>query len=73
MVFERKHIHVDKDTPIGPVGDVLGDINNNMSNNTNASGYVNRIRLKRRREELELEIGYDSYQGFHNDPPPPEI
>ena len=57
MVFERKHIKVD-----GAVGQVSGIIDN--FNNTNASGYVNRIRMKRIQE----------MQGGgtvnHKDPPP---
>ena len=72
MVFERRHFNADKGTPIGPVGDVLGDVNENMHNNTNASGYINRIRLKRKREELEMRKNKIPGQVFHNDPPPPE-
>ncbi len=71
MVFERRHINADKDTPIGQVGDVLGNISENIYNNTNASGYINRIRLKRKREELDMRRNNRDGQVFHNDPPPP--
>lgn len=69
MVFERKHFNADKDTPIGHIGDVIGDT---YGNNTNAAGYINRIRLKRKREEIKMQKNNIPGQKFHNDPPPPE-
>ena len=72
MVFERRHFNANKGTPIAPVGDALGDVTENLHNNTNASGYINRIRFKRRREELDMQRNSRDGQVFHNDPPPPE-
>ena len=69
MVFERRHFNADKDTPIGHIGGILDDT---YGNNTNASGYINRIRLKRRKEELDMQRNNIQGQVFHNDPPPPE-
>ena len=61
MVFDRKHEYVDHNTPVGHIADVLSS---NYRNNTNASGYINKIRLRRQRENLRMIV--------HNDPPPPE-
>ena len=57
MVFERKHVKVD-----GAIGSVSGIIDN--YNNTNASGYINRIRLRQIKEMR----GGGTIR--HNDPPP---
>ena len=57
MVFERKHIKVD-----GAIAGVSGIVDN--YNNTNASGYINRIRIRQIKEMQ----GDGTIR--HNDPPP---
>ena len=57
MVFERKHVKVD-----GAIAGVSGILDN--YNNTNASGYINRIRM---RQIKEMQGGGTIN---HKDPPP---
>ena len=50
MVFERQHCFVDKNVPIGEIADICG---RGGSNNTNASSYINGIRMQRKAQELQ--------------------
>ena len=63
MVFERRHVNCDDGRAVAPVSGII-----NNYNNTNASGYINLIRLKRRKYDLELEKG----KVYHRDEPPAE-
>ena len=63
MVFERKHIRVSGDNSVGSVSGVI-----NNYNNTNASGYINKIRFNR----LKSNFYSNSDMVCHNDPPPEE-
>ena len=61
MVFERKHRINPLDIPVGGVSGVV-----NNYNNTNASGYINGIRMK------NMKNSNGGYCDIENDPPPEE-
>ena len=61
MVFERSSYTPPSETPIGSVSGII-----NNYNNTNASGYINRIRINELRKEYNLKNGYVC----HKDVPP---
>jgi len=61
MVFERKSYTNPTEIQVGSVSGII-----NNYNNTNASGYINRIRFRRLKEQYDLCDGCV----YHNDAPP---
>lgn len=59
MVFEKKHLKLYNGAPVAGVSDIVSS-----GNNTNASGYINKIRMERIKEQQGQKFDIE------NDPPP---